>query len=68
MERVKISVDRSLCVGSGQCVFEAERIFDQSEDDGIVILRDPTPPAALTEDAKRAERLCPSRAISIEVL
>jgi ferredoxin len=61
----KVYVDENKCIGAGQCVRIAPRIFDQ-RDDGIVILLDPTPPAAVHAAARKAANLCPSQAITIE--
>ena len=61
----KVYVDEDKCIGAGQCVRIAPEIFDQ-RDDGIVILLDPTPPAALHAVARKAANLCPSLAITIE--
>ncbi|MET0205232.1 MAG: ferredoxin [Casimicrobiaceae bacterium] len=61
----KIHVDDDLCIGAGQCVLVAPQIFDQ-DDKGLVILLDPTPPQALHEAARKAAKLCPARAITIE--
>ena len=58
-------MDEDKCIGAGQCVRIAPGIFDQ-RDDGIVILLDPTPPAALHAAARKAANLCPSQAIAIE--
>lgn len=62
--RVRVSVDREICVGAAQCVLTAPEFFDQ-DDEGIVTLLDSRAPggkAALVEDAAR---LCPSRAITV---
>ena len=65
MKVFKVRVDEDKCIGAGQCVLKAPRIFDQRED-GIVILLDATPPAELHEAARKAADLCPSEAITIE--
>ena len=65
MKVLKVHVDEHKCIGAGQCVLRAPKIFDQRED-GIVILLDPTPPAALHEAARKAADLCPAEAIAIE--
>ena len=64
--RLKVIVDRARCVGSGECVFTAPDIFDQDEDDGIVVLMTDTPEEALWEAARRAARQCPANAIRVE--
>jgi len=61
----KVHVDGDLCIGAGQCVLVAPQIFDQ-DDRGLVILLDATPPPPLHEAARKAAKLCPARAITIE--
>jgi ferredoxin len=60
---MRIVVDRERCVGAGQCVLAAPEVFDQSEDDGRVLLR-PDADADRTP-APAAVDLCPSRALSL---
>jgi hypothetical protein len=40
--------DQDTCVASGQYVLGAEHVFDQRDEDGIVVLRDENPPAEQT--------------------
>ena len=61
----RVRVDEDRCIGAGQCVLRAPRIFDQRED-GIVVLLDATPPMELHEAARKAADLCPAEAIVIE--
>ena len=61
----KVHIDEHKCVGAGQCVLTAPDIFDQ-RDDGIVILLDATPLAALHAAARKAAKLCPALAITVE--
>jgi len=63
---MKITVDTEKCVAAGQCVIEAEDVFDQREDDGVVILLQESPPAERLEAVKRAAELCPALAITVE--
>jgi ferredoxin len=63
---MKITVDQDKCVASGQCLLVAAAVFDQREEDGIVVLLNPSPDAALAEDVKQAASLCPGRAITVE--
>jgi ferredoxin len=62
---MRIVVDRDRCIGAGQCVRVADELFDQSDDDGIVLLLKQTPAAESEEAAREAVQLCPSQAIWI---
>lgn len=61
---MQITVDTDACVGAGQCALVAEQLFDQ-DDNGIVVLLEPSPTAADQEAARRAASLCPARAIRL---
>ena len=63
---MKVTVDQNKCVASGQCVLTAPDVFDQRDEDGIVVLLNPSPPAGLAEDIKQAAALCPALAITVE--
>jgi ferredoxin len=57
---MRISADRDVCVGAGQCVLAAPAVFDQ-DDDGLVVVNAPDSP---DDDAVRdAVHLCPAGAI-----
>jgi len=60
-----VRVDRDRCVGAGNCVLTLPAVFDQDEDEGLVVVLDPDPPAADAELVARAVLLCPSGAISV---
>ncbi len=61
----QISVDSERCVGAGQCVLTAPRVFDQ-DDLGLVVLL-AAQPAGAGESGRvhEAAQLCPGRAIAI---
>ncbi|WP_433676155.1 ferredoxin [Microbacterium gorillae] len=61
---MSVVVQKSACVGAGQCALVAPDVFDQ-DDDGIVLLLEPDPEGADLDAATRAVRLCPARAISL---
>ena len=63
---MKLTVDQDKCVSSGQCVLNAEELFDQRDDDGVVVLLKPNPPADQVENARKAAAACPALAIDIE--
>lgn len=61
---MKVEVRRDVCVGAGQCVLSAPGLFDQGEDDGLVILLEQ--PAGADADAVREVAiLCPSGAVRL---
>ncbi|MEU8377596.1 ferredoxin [Streptosporangium sp. NPDC048865] len=62
---MKITTDMTRCIGAGMCVLTAPEVFDQSEDEGTVVLLDETPPPGLHAAVHRARQLCPSGAISV---
>jgi ferredoxin len=62
---MRVTVDQDKCVASGQCVLAAERIFDQRDEDGIVILLDAEPPAEEHDDVRQAAMVCPALAIEL---
>jgi ferredoxin len=63
---VKIFADTDKCVGAGQCVHVAPELFDQGEDDGVVVVLDPEPGQALWPAADEAVDLCPARALTTD--
>jgi ferredoxin len=60
-----VSVDHDRCRGAGMCALTAPEVFDQSEDDGTVVLLDAEPPAALHDAVRRAAGLCPNGVITV---
>ncbi|MFD9394840.1 ferredoxin [Streptomyces sp. NPDC060000] len=63
---MKVVVDEEKCVAAGQCVAAAMDVFDQREDDGIVVLLNENPAAELSEDVRNAAAVCPALAIRLE--
>jgi ferredoxin len=63
---VKVTVDQDKCVSSGQCVLNAGELFDQRDDDGVVVLLNDNPPSDQSENARNAAAACPALAIDIE--
>jgi ferredoxin len=62
---MKVSVDADRCLGAGQCVLAAREVFDQREDDGIIVLLTDTPDLAQYENVREAARLCPAQVIEV---
>jgi len=62
---IRIRVNEHKCVGAGQCVMAAPQIFDQREEDGVVVLLDETPAAEQHEAVREAALVCPAAAIHL---
>lgn len=63
---MRIIADTSRCAGAGQCVLTDPALFDQSEDDGTVVVITPVPAdAQQITRARQAVHICPSQALSI---
>ncbi|MEU1259434.1 ferredoxin [Streptomyces chartreusis] len=62
---MEIAVDEDRCVGAGHCVVAAPEIFDQREEDGVVVLLDPRPPALAHDTVREAAMLCPAAVIRV---
>ena len=65
---ITIHVDEDRCVGAGHCVRAAASVFDQRDDDGIVVLLVDEAPNEMLAALTKAQALCPSQAIRIEVV
>lgn len=63
---VRIVIDQQKCVGAGSCVIAAPDLFDQREEDGVVILLNSDPSDSRVAAAREAELVCPAKAIRIE--
>ncbi|WP_447006274.1 ferredoxin [Saccharothrix isguenensis] len=62
---MKIEVDPDLCAGSGMCVLTDPVLFDQDQEDGTVVLLQPTPTPEQEARAREAAHLCPAGAIRV---
>ena len=63
---MKVTVDQDKCVSSGQCVLNAAEVFDQRDEDGVVVLLTTSPPADQADNVRRAAAACPAQAIYVE--
>lgn len=62
---MKIHIDHDRCRGAGQCALSAPELFDQSDDDGTVVVLNDQPPAELQARARLAASLCPNAVIDV---
>ena len=60
-----VEADRDRCIGAGQCVLAAPDLFDQDEDEGLVVLLVPEPAAGLEPAARAAAAACPASVITV---
>lgn len=63
---MEVVVDEGKCCGAGTCVMVAPEVFDQREDDGIVVLLDAEPPERLHAVVREAASVCPAAAIQLK--
>jgi ferredoxin len=62
---MKIVVDWALCDGNGVCSVEAPDIFELSDEDQLIVLKEEFGPELETQ-AVAAVRVCPKRALKLE--
>ncbi|MGW3562610.1 ferredoxin [Streptomyces sp. NPDC000941] len=62
---MKITVDQDKCCGAGSCVLAAPDVFDQRDEDGIVVLLDPEPAEDHHAAVRDAAAVCPAAAIAL---
>ncbi|WP_194830148.1 ferredoxin [Nocardia sp. XZ_19_231] len=63
---MKVFINEDKCVACGQCVAEAPDIFDQRDEDGIVVLLDANPLDDQAEAVRDAAGVCPALAITFQ--
>ncbi|MER7111343.1 ferredoxin [Streptomyces sp. NPDC000229] len=64
-EPLRLSVDRDRCAGAGMCALTAPQVFDQDDEEGLVVLLHPAPAPAHRAAARMAVGLCPAGAITL---
>lgn len=62
---MNITIDEEKCCGAGQCVLAAPEVFDQRDEDGIVVLRNANPPEEQGAAVRDAAAVCPAAAIAV---
>lgn len=63
---MRISIDQDRCVAAGQCAANAPKVFDQRDEDGVVVLLTPVAPAGTEDGVRTAAEVCPASAIHLE--
>ncbi|WP_020668226.1 ferredoxin [Amycolatopsis nigrescens] len=62
---MRIVADTGRCVGAGQCVLTEPGVFDQSDDDGTVVLQTEEVAGGQLDKVREAVHICPSQALSL---
>jgi ferredoxin len=62
---VHITLDQEKCCAAGQCVLAAPDVFDQRDEDGIVVLLDAAPDESRHAAVREAAAVCPALAIVV---
>lgn len=62
---MKVKADATVCIGAGMCALTVPEVFDQSEDEGTVVVLVAEVPAEREAAVRRAITLCPSGAITL---
>ena len=62
VNRVEVTVDRALCIGSGDCVDTAPDVFQLDDEDKAIVV---DPDGASVDDVIEAARNCPVSAIFV---
>lgn len=62
---MEIEIYQDRCMGVGQCAVIAPEVFDQGEQDALVVLLDASPPHELHGAIRDAALSCPSATIAV---
>jgi ferredoxin len=62
---MKVEIDKEKCCGAGQCALVAPDVFDQGDEDGVVILLQAMPGPEHWDSVREAVAVCPATAIAI---
>ena len=63
---MRVAVDQDSCIAAGQCVAAAPDVFDQRDEDGVVVLVKANLHADEEDDVRRAAAVCPALAIQVQ--
>jgi ferredoxin len=62
---MRVVTDTERCIGAGQCVLTDPTVFDQSDDDGTVVLLTEHVEGERVDTVREAVDMCPNQAISV---
>ena len=63
---MKVFIDQEKCVACGQCVVAAPDVFDQRDEDGLVVLLEENPAEVYAADVRDAAAVCPALVITFQ--
>lgn len=63
---MRIVTDTARCVGAGQCALTEPSVFDQSDEDGTVVLLTDHAEGETLDNVREAIDLCPAQALALE--
>jgi ferredoxin len=63
---MRVVTDTARCVGAGQCVLTEPAVFDQSDEDGTVVVLIEHVEGDQLKAVEEAVDMCPSQAITLE--
>ena len=63
---MKVMVESPRCIAAGMCVASAPEVFDQDDDNGIVVLLDERPGDDQIDNVRDAADACPAQVISLQ--
>ncbi|MBT2414332.1 ferredoxin [Streptomyces sp. ISL-12] len=62
---MRVETDESRCLAVGNCALLAPEVFDQSDEDGTVVLLDAAPPEHAHASVREAAERCPAAVITL---
>lgn len=62
---MRVAADRGVCIGSGNCVLTAPAVFDQDEDEGLVVVLAVEVGTRDLDAVREAVARCPSGALHL---
>ncbi|WP_335991220.1 ferredoxin [Glycomyces sp. MUSA5-2] len=62
---MKIEVETDKCIGAGVCAMAAPDVFDQRDEDGVVVVLEPQPGDDRSDAVRDAAARCPAAVIRL---
>jgi ferredoxin len=62
---IQVTADRDVCIGSGNCVLTAPAVFDQDDEEGLVVVLTAEVAPQDADAVRQAVARCPSGALRL---